>query len=201
MATARLAFISVVTEVKLLALKQDIRLHQYLDNWLISAPAQAESKRHDKASHPGLNTGLHSKPAKIKTHSPAEVRFHRLPFFARSASCQTHKRQMKQNSEYLQQDFQEICHQCKDSYVHHWITSLHRENSETGHHTHETLSIAPQYSLEIPNASEFFPFLDSENKTTWGMEVEPMKHPVQKIPTPQGSQHLNLYRHLKRRMG
>ena len=46
LATASLVFTSLVKEVKLLALKQDIRLHQYLDDWLIRAPSQAESKEH-----------------------------------------------------------------------------------------------------------------------------------------------------------
>ena len=43
--TAPLVFTSLVKEVKLLALKQDIYLHQYLDNWLIRAPSQAESNK------------------------------------------------------------------------------------------------------------------------------------------------------------
>ena len=46
LATAPRVFTSLVKEVKLLALKQDIRLHQYLDDWLIRAPSQAESKEH-----------------------------------------------------------------------------------------------------------------------------------------------------------
>ena len=46
LATAPLVFTSLVKEVKLLALKQDIRLHQYLDDWLIRAPSQAESRKH-----------------------------------------------------------------------------------------------------------------------------------------------------------
>ena len=46
LATAPLVFTSLVKEVKLLALKQDIRLHQYLDDWLIRAPSQAESRIH-----------------------------------------------------------------------------------------------------------------------------------------------------------
>ena len=52
-----------------------------------------------------------------------------------------------------------------------------------------------------PNASKFSHSLDSENETTGGMVVEPTKRPVRRIPTPQGSRHLNLYRHLKRRLG
>ena len=44
--TAPLVFTSLVKEVKLLALKQGIRLHQYLDDWLIRAPSQEDLKRH-----------------------------------------------------------------------------------------------------------------------------------------------------------
>ena len=46
LATAPLVFTSLVKEVKLLALKQDIRLHQYLDDWLIRASSQDEAQKH-----------------------------------------------------------------------------------------------------------------------------------------------------------
>ena len=39
---APLVFTSLVKEVKLLALQQGIRLHQYLDDWLIRAPSKEE---------------------------------------------------------------------------------------------------------------------------------------------------------------
>ena len=42
LATAPLAFTSLVKEVKLLALQQGIRLHQYLDDWLIRDPSKEE---------------------------------------------------------------------------------------------------------------------------------------------------------------
>ena len=44
LATAPLVFTSLVKEVKLLALKQHIRLHQYLDDWLIRATSQPEAQ-------------------------------------------------------------------------------------------------------------------------------------------------------------
>ena len=46
LATAPLVFTSLVKEVKLLALKQNIRLHQYLDDWLIRASSQDEAQKH-----------------------------------------------------------------------------------------------------------------------------------------------------------
>ena len=42
LATAPLIFTSIVKEVRLLALQQGIRIHQYLDDWLIHAPSQEE---------------------------------------------------------------------------------------------------------------------------------------------------------------
>ena len=74
------------------------------------------------------------------------------------------------------QDGQDLCYQCKDSYVHHWITSIHRENSKTRQDTHKTFSVASQNSLDISNATKFS---DSENDTTWGMMVKPSQflHP------------------------
>ena len=44
LATAALIFTSIVKEVKLMALQSGIRLHQYLDNWLIRAPSEQECK-------------------------------------------------------------------------------------------------------------------------------------------------------------
>ena len=42
LATAPLIFTSIVTEVKLMALQSGIRLHQYLDDWLICAPSEQQ---------------------------------------------------------------------------------------------------------------------------------------------------------------
>ena len=42
LATVPLIFTSIVKEVRLLALQQGIRIHQYLDDWLIRAPSKEE---------------------------------------------------------------------------------------------------------------------------------------------------------------
>ena len=43
LATAPLIFTALAKEVKLLALKQHMRIHQYLDDWLLRAPTQQEA--------------------------------------------------------------------------------------------------------------------------------------------------------------
>ena len=65
LATVPLVFTSLVKEVKLLALNHDIRLHQYLDNWLIRARSQLESQKHTtKLLSPVQNLGFIVNPQK-----------------------------------------------------------------------------------------------------------------------------------------
>ena len=52
-------------------------------------------KTHNQTFLSGSKPGLHSKPTEVRTHSPTEVRLHRLPVFTRPGSCQTHRRQME----------------------------------------------------------------------------------------------------------
>ena len=49
LAMAPLVFTSLVKELKLLALQQGIRLHQYLDDWLIHAPSKEECHTQTKS--------------------------------------------------------------------------------------------------------------------------------------------------------
>ena len=48
LATALLEFTKVVKEVKLMAQARGIRIHQYLDNWLLRAPCQATCLQHTR---------------------------------------------------------------------------------------------------------------------------------------------------------
>ena len=45
LATAPLTFTNVVKEVRLLALQRGIRIHQYLDDWLVRAPSKEECQK------------------------------------------------------------------------------------------------------------------------------------------------------------
>ena len=109
--------------------KQGIRIHQYLEDWLIRSSSKTKSKIHKKSPFFGPDTRFRSELTEIRAHSTAEVRFQRILLFARSGYCQTHQRQMEQNSGDFPQDIsRKFVYQCKDSYIHHWITSIHREN-------------------------------------------------------------------------
>ena len=67
----------------------------------------------------------------------------------------------------------EVCYQCEDSYVHHWITCINREDIQTGQDAYGTFSMAFQDLLEISDASGHINPLESEDDTTCSMMVRP----------------------------
>ena len=90
----------------------------------------------------------------IRTPSHSGVRFHWVPLFALQGTCQTHANQVDKTSGDIQQGEQDLCIEGKDSYVHHWITGIHGEDSRMRQDPLEALSMAPETSLETHNASE-----------------------------------------------
>ena len=173
LATAPLIFTSIVKEVRLL--QQGIRIHQYLDDWLIR------------------------EPQKIRSFS--EVRFPGIPFFTRFGACQAHSGQVDEASGYDPSPLVEVYYQCKDSYVHHWITCINGEDSQIGQNAYETFSMASQDSLEISDASGYSNPLESEDDMTQGMVVRPQKCATRRVSAPKGTRKTDLYRRLKRRLG
>ena len=78
LAMAPLEFTKVVKEVKLMAQARGIRIHQYLDDWLLRAPCQATCLQHTRTLL-ALCQGLGSKHEKIGTDSSTGFQFRWLP--------------------------------------------------------------------------------------------------------------------------
>ena len=134
----------------------------------------------------GERLRLCSKPQEVRTLSLPEVRLPRIPFFTGLGSCEAHARQMDKTSG-NESPLEEVCYQCKDSYVHHWIACINREDCKIGQDAYETFSVASQESLEISNASGHTSPLKSENDTTLGMVVRPTKCATRRISPSQGT--------------
>ena len=81
-----------------------------------------------------------------------EIRFPRIPSFSRFGASQAHLSQSDETAD-VPSPLLEVCYQCKDSYVLHWITCINREDSKTGQDAYETFSEASQDSLDISDAS------------------------------------------------
>ena len=149
----------------------------------------------------GEGLRLCSKPQEVRTLSLPAVRLPRIPFFTGLGSCEAHARQMDKTSGNVSSPLKEVCYQCKDSYVHHWIACINREDCKIGQDAYETFSVASQESLEISDASRHTSPLESENDTTPGMVVRPTKCATRRISPSQGTRKTNIYRRLKCRLG
>ena len=141
--------------------------------------------------------GFCGEPQEVRTGTLPEVRFSGLTFFTRFGACQTHSRQVDEASGYVPSPLVEVCYQCKDSYVHHWVTCINGEDSQTGQDAYDTISMASQNSLEISDASGYSNPLESEDDTTRGMVVRPQKRATRRVSPPKGTRKTDLYRHLK----
>ena len=196
LATAPLVFTLLVKEVKLLALKQDIRLHQYLDDWLIRASSQDEARKHTvKLLSLIQNLGFIVNLRKSELNPQQRFAFIGYHFLLDQGLVRpTNDRWNK-----IQISFNRISK--KSVLSARTLMSTIGENSKIGQDTHETFPMAPQDPLEIPNASEFSNSLDSENETTREMVATPPKCSKWRILTPERSRHSNLYRRIKRRLG
>ena len=202
LATAPLVFKNLVKEVKLIALQQEIRLHQYLDDWLIRVPSkqvciEQTQKLLKLVKHLGFVVNF-KKSELIPSQRFDFLGYH---FFTGHGSCEAHTRQVDKTSGDVPSPLSEVRYQCKDSYLHHWIACINGEDCKTGQDTYETISVASQNSLEISDASGHTNSLESEDDTTWGMVVRPSKRATRRVSPPKGTQNSNLYRRLKRRMG
>ena len=88
LATAPQVFTMIVKEVKLMALSRGIRLHQYLDDWLIRAQSQEEAQVNTQTV-----VDLTQSLGWIINQEKSELR---MP--SRFSPCKTHSREMAQTS-------------------------------------------------------------------------------------------------------
>ena len=156
------------------------------------------SQTDPKVVKPNSGVGFPGEPQKVRTGTFSEGRF---PFFTRFGACQAYSGQMDEASGYVPSPVVEVCYQCKDSYVHHWITCINGEDSQIGQNAYQTFSMASQDSLEISDASGYSNPLESEDDTTRGMVVRPQKRATRRVSPPKGTRKTDLYRRLKRRLG
>ena len=85
-----------------------------------------------KTTKAGEGFGLYSQPQEVRPHSFPEVRLPRIPFFTGFGSCEAHARQVDKTSGDVPSPLLEVCYQCKNSYVHHWLTCIDREDCKIG---------------------------------------------------------------------
>ena len=197
LATAPQVFTMIVKEVKLMALTRGIRLHQYLDNWLIRAQCQ----EHSDSGRPDSVLRVDNKSGEIqtKTYSSIFVRGLRIP--SRFSPCKTHSREMAQTSGFDPTTQVKTCFDCKMFDVANWVACLNEENGHRGMPSHEALSVSPQGALEISSVVGQPPSLDRNHFNTPRVVAESHKRDERCRPSSQRPRYPTLYRRLKRRLG
>ena len=80
----------VAKEVKLMALQRDIRIHQYLDDWLVRAASPNTCLQHTQMCMAGLAGDM----GKIRTSSKTGVQLRKVPVRPERGQGQTHTRML-----------------------------------------------------------------------------------------------------------
>ena len=197
-ATAPQVFTMIVKEVKLMALSRGLRLHQYLDDWLIRSQSQEEAQVNTPAVvelNPVL--GLDNKSGKIRTETYSGVFVCGLRIPSRFSPCKTHSREMAQTLGFDPTTQVKTCFDCKMFDVADWVACLNGENGPGGMPSHEALSVSSQGALEISLVAGQPPSLDRSHFITPRLVAKSLKRDERCRPSSQRPQYPTLCRRLK----
>ena len=202
LATAPQIFTMIVKEVKLNALSRGLRLHQYLDDWLIRSQSQEEALVNTQAVvdlTQSLGWIINQEKFRTESYSGVFVRGLRVP--PRFSLCKTHSREMAQTSGFDPTTQVKTCFDCKMFDVSNWVASLNEENGPGGTSSHEALTVPSQGALEISSVIGQPPSLDRSHLCTPRLVAGSCERDERIRPSSQRPQYPALYRCLKRRLG
>ena len=191
LATAPQVFTMIVKEVKLMALSRGLRLHQYLDDWLIRSQSQEEAQVNTQAVvdlTQSLGWIINQEKSELKPTQVFFVPGLRIP--SRFSPCKTHSREMAQISGFDPTTQVKTCFDCKMFDVANWVASLNGENGPGGTPSHEPLSVSSQGALEISSVTGQPPSLDrihaahldwwqNPSNVMKGADLHPKDHSIQ----------------------
>ena len=187
-----------------MALSRGLRIHQYLDDWLIRSQSQEEPQVNTQAVvdlTQSLGWIINQEKSELK---PTQVFFvHGLRIPPRFSPCKTHSREMAQTSGFDPTTQVKTCFDsvCKMFDVSNWVASLNGENGPGGTPSHEALSGSSQGALEISSVAGQPPSLDRSHCSPPRLVAKSLKRDERCRPSSQRPQYPTLYRRLKRRLG
>ena len=194
-------FTMIVKEVKLMALSRGLRIHQYLDDWLIRSQSQEEAQVNTQAVvdlTQSLGWIINQEKSELK---PTGVFVRGLRTPPRFSPCKTHSREMAQTSGFDPTTQVKTCFDCKMFDVSNWVASLNGENGPGGTPSHEALSVSPQGALEISSVAGQPPSLDRSHCSPPRLVTKSLQCDERCRPSSQRPQYPTLHRRLKQRLG
>ena len=146
LATAPLEFTKVVKEVKLMAQSRGIRIHQYLDDWLLRAPCRETCVNQIRTLMALPAFGVGSQFSEVGTCAPT-VQLCRLSFRPLQGSSKTHSGEVASPNSENKDAHEQRALFCPRVHVSHRVADSHRETGGLGSPSHETDSVALEESL------------------------------------------------------
>ena len=189
--TAPMEFTVVAKEVKLMALQRGIRIHQYLDDWLVRATSLQTCLQHTQTLVRSLSrTRLAGEQGEVRTGSKTGFQLRRLPVRLERGQSQTHTRALadfdRQNSDNSVRSgvFGPAVH------VPHRAPNSHRKASSPRSTSYETHTVALEEQLEGTRITRkgdtryrsLHPHLRwwlEESNVLPGQPLHPLKHALQ----------------------
>ena len=147
LSTAPLELTVIAKEVKLMAIHKGIRIHQYLDDWLVRATSH-QVPTCSGSSKNMLRTRLDSEFGKVRIGTKTYLRLCRLPVRPQGRSGQTHTVPLAEPSGQNIRNTVSTGLSGPAVYVPNGFVNSHREASSLRPTAHETHTVASQKRLE-----------------------------------------------------
>ena len=197
LSTAPLEFTVIAKEVKLMASHKGIRIHQYLDDWLVRGLFSTYSESGENMS----KIGLAGEFGKVRTGSKAHLRFCRLPVRPQGRSGPTDPRQVAEPSG--QNIRNNVTSTLSSSTVHvpDRVANSHRKASSPRPATYEAHTVAPQAALENTKVTRKSDSNSQILVPSFAMVATGRQCSHRPTITPNKACSANLYRRIKRRVG
>ena len=161
LATASQVFTMIVKEVKLKALSRGLRLHQYLDDWLIKSQSQEEAQLNTQAVvdlTQSLGWIINQEKSELK---PTQVfSFVGYGYHLDSALVKPTQERWLKLQDFYPTTQVKTCFDCKIFDVASWVACLNGGNDPGGTPSHEALSVSSQGALKISSVAGQPPSLD-----------------------------------------
>ena len=144
LSTAPMEFTVVAKEIKLLAKKQGIRIHQYLDDWLVRARSHQTCLQHTEtlvALCRDLGWLVNEEKSELEPKQMFSFRLER-------GQGQTHTRTLADPTDKNTGNHIQSSVPGPEINVLDWVTDCHRKTSTLGLFTHEAHRVASQKQLE-----------------------------------------------------
>ena len=201
LSTAPLEFTKVVKEVKLMAQSRGIRIHQYLDDWLLRAPCREICLRHtqillDLCRSLGWVVNMDKSAG-----SPTNLRLRRLSFRPISGVSQTNSGQVEESISEAQPSPGTGMLHSQAVHVFNRPSDSNRKTSSIGAAAYEAHSMAPEKALACPGISGKGHSNSFISPCTSKVVVGPGQGALRSTLTPSSARPSTVYRRLKRRLG